>query len=295
MMCPVSFASIPGQPDRPKPCLDAIVPMRVLRLQAGLSREAGPRAARSSRAGALGSSLPDPCLVSNDPKVARPRLKAIHRQGDGVLGRSGRPAVTHTVDLAASLELVHPGERLAFIQARGSRDHRGRERARHLAQCRSQAIPIRPGLALLSLRRRRRDIGGVGGSRFGCRAYVLPADPHRSELGSCRTRPPAHVRAGGPPQTDAIRARSDRRRSGHARSISIKSSPFLALHGHIGRRSGTDGGLRVTAAVSAAAGGGRSRCARRTARRTAKAKLSASTLRLASPRERPAENEELPD
>ena len=95
MMCPVSFASIPDQPDLPKPCLDAIVPMRVLRLQAGLSREAGPRAARSSRAGALGSSLPDPCLVSNDPKVARARLKAIHRQGDGVLRRSGRPAVTH--------------------------------------------------------------------------------------------------------------------------------------------------------------------------------------------------------
>jgi hypothetical protein len=42
MMCPVSFASIPGQPDRPKPCLHAIVPMSVLRLQIGLSREAGP-------------------------------------------------------------------------------------------------------------------------------------------------------------------------------------------------------------------------------------------------------------
>jgi hypothetical protein len=116
------------------------------------------------------------------------------------------------------------------------------------------------GAAAAGHRRRRWE-------RVRVRAYVLPADPHRSELGSCRRSPPAHVRAGGPPQTDAIRAPSDRRRSGHARSISITSSTFLALHGHIKRRSGTDGGLRVAAAVSAAAGGGRSRCARRTAKR----------------------------
>ena len=127
-----------------------------------------PQASRSSHPGAPGSALADPRSVSNDPKVARPRLKTIHCQGDSVSGRSGRPTVAHTMDLAVSLEVTQPSERLAFVQACGSRDHRSRERAGHLAQCRSQAIPTRPGLALLSWRLRRQDSGGIGGSGLGC-------------------------------------------------------------------------------------------------------------------------------
>jgi len=126
-----------------------------------------------SRRGLWTVVLADRRSVSDDPNVARPRLKTIHRQRDGVGGPSDRPAVAHTVDLAASLELVQPGECLAFVQARGSRDHRGRERAGHPAQCRSQAIPTRPGLDLLSSRLRRRDRGGIGGTGFGC---VLTSD-----------------------------------------------------------------------------------------------------------------------
>jgi hypothetical protein len=72
------------------------------------------------------------------------------------------------MDLAVSLEVLQPSERLVFIQARGSRDHRRRERAGHFAQCRSQAIPTRLGLTLLSLRLRRQDSGGIGGNGLGC-------------------------------------------------------------------------------------------------------------------------------
>ena len=69
--------------------------------------------------------------------------------------------------------------------------------------------------------------------RARVRAYVLPAGRHRSELGSCRTGPPAHVRAGGRRQTDAIRAPSDRRRS-DARRAPSRSNPQhpSAVGGH---------------------------------------------------------------
>jgi len=70
------------------------------------------------------------------------------------------------MDLAVSLEVLQPSERLVFVQACGSRDHRSRERAGHLAQCRSQAIPTRLGLAILSFRLQ--DSGGIGGSGLGC-------------------------------------------------------------------------------------------------------------------------------
>ena len=131
-------------------------------------RDAGPTLLDRPAPGALGSALADPRSVSNDPKVARPRLKTIHRQGDGVRRRSGRPTVAHTMDLAVSLEVTQPSERLVSVQACGSRDHRSRERAGHLAQCRSQAIPTRLGLALLSLRLRRQDSGGIARSGLGC-------------------------------------------------------------------------------------------------------------------------------
>jgi len=147
-------------------CLHSIIPIRCFGDEPPTAR-AGPGPLHRLAPGALGSALADPRSVSNDPKVARPRLKTIHCQGDGVRGRSGRPAVAHTVDLAVSLEVMQPGECLVFVEACGSRDHRGRERAGHLAQCRSQAIPIRLGLALLSLRLRWRD-RGIGGSGFGC-------------------------------------------------------------------------------------------------------------------------------
>jgi hypothetical protein len=71
------------------------------------------------------------------------------------------------MDLAVSLEVSQPSERLVFVQACGSRDHRSRERAGHLAQRRSQAIPTRLGMALLSMRLRRRYSGGIRGSGLG--------------------------------------------------------------------------------------------------------------------------------
>jgi len=73
------------------------------------------------------------------------------------------------MDLAVSLEVLQPSERLVFVQACGSRDHRSRERAGHLAQCRAQAIPTRLGLALLSFRLRQQDSGGIG--RSGLTSY----------------------------------------------------------------------------------------------------------------------------
>jgi len=166
MTCPVSSATSPGQPHHPKLCLPCDrshegsfgdKPAR--------HRNPAPRPVDGLAPGALGNALADPRSVSNDPKVARPRLKTIHCQGDGVRGRSGRPALTHTVDLATSLEVVQPGKCLVLVQPCGSRDHRGRERGGHLAQCRSQPIPTRLGLALLSLRLRRQDRGG--GRGFG--------------------------------------------------------------------------------------------------------------------------------
>ena len=137
------------------------------------------------------------------------------------------------MDLPASLEVLQPSERLVFVQACGSRDHRSRERAGHLAQCRSHAIPTRLGLALLELAASAAGQRTHPAERARVRAYVLPAGRHRSELGSCRTTPPAHVRTGGPPQTDAIRAPSDRRRN-DARRAPSRSSPHrpLALDSH---------------------------------------------------------------
>jgi hypothetical protein len=82
---------------------------------------------RDRLTGVLGSALADPRSVSNDPKIARPRLKTIHGQGDGVRGRSDRPTVAHTVNLAASLEVLQPSERIALVQACGARNHRSRE------------------------------------------------------------------------------------------------------------------------------------------------------------------------
>jgi len=114
-------------------------------------------------------ALADPCSVSDDPQIARPRLKAIHCQGDSIGGRTGRPAIAHTVDLAGSLEVVQPGKCLVFVQAGGARDHRRRKRVGHLAQRGSQPIPTRLRLVVLSFRLRRQDRRRIGRSRFGLR------------------------------------------------------------------------------------------------------------------------------
>ena len=186
-----------------------------------------------SRRGALGSALADPRSVSNDPKVARPRLKTIDCQGDGVRrtvrSTNGRPhdgprrvarglAAERAPCLCSGLRLARPS------QSRTSRA----SRATPLAGDPDPAWsgPSQPAASATGQRRHREE-------RARVRAYVLPAGRHRSELGSCRTRPPAHVRAGGPPQTDAIRAPSDRRRS-DARRAPSRSSPHrpLALDGH---------------------------------------------------------------
>ena len=103
----------------------------------------------------------------------------------------------------------------------------------------------------------------VPGRRRGERArvYVLSAGRRRSELGSCRTGPPGHVRAGGPPQTDAIRALSDTRRS-DARRAPSRSSPHrpLALDGHH-----MEAAQAPTAGCRASAGFGSRRSPRRSA------------------------------
>jgi hypothetical protein len=44
--------------------------------------------------------------VPDDPKVARPRLKPIHRRSNVTWGRFGRPAVAEALDLAATLQIL---------------------------------------------------------------------------------------------------------------------------------------------------------------------------------------------
>ena len=210
-----------------------------------------PQTSRSSRARGAGQCLADPRSVSNDPKVARPRLKTIHCQGDGVGGWSGRPTVARTMDLAASLEVLQPSERLVFAQACGSRDHRGRERVGHLAQCRSQAIPTRLGLALLSLRLRRHDSGGIGRSGLGCgltsyrrvvteASSAAAAHDHRLTSGRADDLKPT---PSAPRATDAA-----------ATPGALHLDPVRIIHRLstviIGRRSGTDGGSPVTASMA---------------------------------------------
>jgi hypothetical protein len=225
-------------------CLDAIVPSGAsVRNQP--TRDARPQASRSSRAGALGSALADPRSVSNDPKVARPRLKTIDCQRDGVSGRSGRPTVAHTMDLAVSLEVTQPSERLVFVQACDSRDHRSRERAGHLPQCRSQAIPTRLGLALPSLGLRRQDSGGIGRSGLGCRltpyrrvvteaSSATAAQDHRLTSGRADDLKPT---PSAPGATDAAATPG----AFHLDQVRIVHWLWTVI---IGSRSGTDGGSR---------------------------------------------------
>jgi hypothetical protein len=126
-----------------------------------------PQASRSSLApAALGSALVDPRSVSNDPKVARPRLKTIDCQGDGVSGRSGRPTVAHTMDLAVSLEVSQPSERLV-LEAHGSRDHPVENEpgiSRNAARRRSDPARSGPSQAAAPAAAQR----SVGESRLGC-------------------------------------------------------------------------------------------------------------------------------
>ena len=210
-----------------------------------------PQASDRPAPGALGSALADPRSVSNDPKVARPRLKTIHCQGDGVGGRSGRPTVAHTMDLAASLEVSQPSQRLVFTQACGSRDHRGRERAGHLAQCRSQAIPTRLGLALLSLRLRRHDSGGIGRSGLGC---GLTSD--RRVLTEASSAAAAHDHRLTSRRADHLKPTPSAPRATDATATpgALHLDPVRIVHWLstviIGSRSGTDGGSPVTASMA---------------------------------------------
>lgn len=177
--------------------------------------------------GALGRSLADPRSVSNDPKVARARLKAIHRQGDGVLGRSGRPAVTHrwtsprrssSCSRASALSLFRPAAR-AII-----------------------AVENEPGISRSAVRRRSRpglvwpfsacgaggktgEASGTAGSGAGLRpiggsspkrARQLPHKSTGSRPGRRTTSNRRHPR----PERQTLQRRP-------ARSISIKSSPFI--------------------------------------------------------------------
>ena len=137
------------------------------------------------------------------------------------------------MNLAASLEVLQPGKCLVFVQAGGSRDHPGRERAGHLAQRRSQAIPIRLGPALLSVRLRRQDRRDIGGSGFGCGLTSYRRVVTEASAAAAAQDHRLTSRAGGPPQTDANRAPSDRRRSDAPRAPS-RSSPHRssALDGH---------------------------------------------------------------
>ena len=66
------------------------------------------------------------------------------------------------------------------------------------------------------------EAAGVGTSSGSGLRAMRPADRPQSALGSCRTTRPAHARPGEQSQTDAIRGRSDTRRSGlrHAQSRS---------------------------------------------------------------------------
>jgi len=60
--------------------------------------------------------------VSDDPHVARSCLQAVERRRELVVdGRSGRPAVPDAVDLAASLQVVQPRERLVVVEPCGAR------------------------------------------------------------------------------------------------------------------------------------------------------------------------------
>jgi hypothetical protein len=172
-------------------------------------------------------ALADPRSVSDDPKVARPRLKTIHCQGHGIGGRSGRPAVAHTVDLAASLEVAQAGESLVFVQASGSRDHRGRKRAGHLARRALHAIPTRLGLTPLSLRVRRQDRVHIGVSGFGC-----GQTSHRRIVAESTRQLPHSTtgsRPGGRTTSNRRRPRPERQtlQRRPARPISIKSSSFI--------------------------------------------------------------------
>jgi hypothetical protein len=193
--------------------------------------------------GGAGSALADPRSVSDDPKVARPRLKTIDCQGDGISGRSGQPTVAHTMNLALSLEVLQPSERLVLIQACSARDHRSRERAGHLAQCRSQAIPTRLGLALPSLRLRRQDSGGIGRSGLGC---GLTSD--RRVLTEASSAAAAQHHRLTPGRTDHLKPTPSAPRPTHAAATpgAFHLDQVRIVHCLstviIGSRSGTDGG-----------------------------------------------------
>jgi len=95
----------------------------------------GP-AAINRAGGAVGWSA-DLSPLPNDPKVARPRLKPIHRRGDIARGRLGRPTLADAPDLAAALQVLKAGKHLVAVETRRPSGHRRRERRRQLAKSRS--------------------------------------------------------------------------------------------------------------------------------------------------------------
>ena len=156
------------------------------------------------------------------------------------------------MNLAASLEVSQPSERLVFAQACGSRDHRGRERAGHLAQCRSQAIPTRLGLAPLSLRLRRHDSGGIGRSGLGCgltsnrRVVTEPSSAAAAQDHRLTSRRADHLK----PTPSAPRATDAAATPGALHLDQVRIVHWLSTV-IIGRRcSGTDGGSPVTASMA---------------------------------------------
>ena len=155
------------------------------------------------------------------------------------------------MDLPVSLEVLQPSERLVFVQACGSRDHRSRERAGHLAQCRSHAIPTRLGLALLSLRLRRQDSGRIRRSGLGCgltsyrqvvteASSAAAAQHHRHTSGRAD-----HLK----PTPSAPRATDAATTPGALHLDQVRVVHWLSTV-IIGSHSGTDGGSPVTASMA---------------------------------------------
>ena len=171
------------------------------------------------------------------------------------MGRSGRPTVAHTstspcrsrsCSRASALSLLRPAARATIAV----------ERAGHLAQCRSQAIPTRLGLALLSLRLRPKDSGGIGRSGLGCgltpyrRVVTEPSSAAAAQHHRLTSRRADHLK----PTPSAPRATDATATPGALHLDQVRIVHWLSTV-IIGSRSGTDGDPPVTAFHGAAGGG----------------------------------------
>ncbi len=176
----------------------------------------------SSMAGSLAARQPVRAPVTDDPKVARPRLKPIHRRRNVTRGRSGRPSVAEALDLAATLQILQAGERLVVVSPAA----RAAIAVENECGILPNAAPRRSGCRSVW---RSRSCGFGGESGLGAAATAS-----RSTGGSSpkRARQPQHDMTGPGPALRTILKRPIRDRSGRRRSSvrRVRSRPVFGSH-----------------------------------------------------------------